>query len=36
MKLKYISILVAMLLPMVLTAQISVTFEEQDYNSLGV
>lgn len=36
MKLKYISILVAMLLPMVLTAQISVTFEGQDYNSLGV
>lgn len=36
MKLKYISILAAMLLPTVLTAQISVTFEGQDYKSLGV
>ncbi len=36
MKLKYISALVAMFLPVLLTAQITVTFEEQDYKSLGV
>lgn len=36
MKLKYLSVLAAMFLPAVLTAQISVTFEEQDYKSLGV